>query len=139
MLRKRNNIPATLWYGVIDDIVSDFPLRRLILREPIHETVANKKNLFPKVEGLEFIYRVTHGVVENGWVWLGEEGSSTKEGVNTRARGFWMEGNSDVLEYGSYMKKFLWGEIEPFHCGMGEASGVWCSTKSESSQSFASY
>mgnify|MGYP007059629422 CR=1 FL=1 len=28
-----------------------------------------------------------------------------------------MGGNLDVLDYHSYMKKFVWGDIEPFHCG----------------------
>ena len=54
------------------------------------------------------------------------------EGVNTRVRGFWMGGNLDVLDYRSYMKKFVWGDIEPFHCGMGENFGLLCSTESES-------
>ena len=63
--------------------------------------------------------------------WLGDEGRSSKEVVNTRARGFWMEGNLDVLEHGSDMKKFVWGEIEQFHCGMGENSRIWCSNESE--------
>ena len=33
------------------------------------------------------------GVVERGWVWLGEDWSSSMEGVNTRVRGFfgWVE------------------------------------------------
>ena len=57
-------------------------------------------------------------------------GGLWKEGgcgwVNTRVRGFWMGGNLDVLDYRSYMKKFVWGDIEPFHCGF------WCSTESES-------
>ena len=43
-----------------------------------------------------------------------------------------MGGNLDVLDYHSYMKKFVWGDIEPFHCGMGENFGLWCSTESES-------
>ena len=58
-----------------------------------------------------------------------EEGSSSKEGINMRVRGFWMEGNLDVLEHGDYMKKFVWGEIEPFHCGMVGNFGIWCFTE----------
>ena len=46
-----------------------------------------------------------------------------------RVRGFWMEGNLDVLEHGDYMKKFVWGEIEPFHCGMVGNFGIWCFTE----------
>ena len=45
-------------------------------------------------ESLEFMCRVTYGgVVERGWVWLGEDWSSSMEGVNTRVRGFfgWVE------------------------------------------------
>ena len=62
--------------------------------------------------------------MERGWLWLGGEGSSSEKGVNTAARAFWMVENLDVLEHDNYMKKFVWGEIKPFHRGMVENFGV---------------
>ena len=71
--------------------------------------------------------------MERGWEWTvaRRRGTFKQGGRNTRARGFWMQGNLNALEHGSDMKKFVWGEIKQFHCGMGENSRIWCSTESE--------